>query len=253
MNEYNQFNNYNGGGYNPYDPNGYATAMQAENELAMSSYVARVMRSVYGKMFLGLLVTAITSYLMLSSESLMMALMSNSIIFWGLMIAELGVVLAISAAINKLSTPVATGLFYLYSVLNGVTLTPIFLIYTGSSIAYTFAITAVTFGVMSIVGYTTKQDLSKFGSFLIMALIGLIVCSLINLFLHSSAMEWIISLAGVAIFVGLTAYDTQKIKKMTAMTDPSQAGKVSTLGALSLYLDFINLFLYLLRFLGNRN
>lgn len=248
----NEYNNY-GGNYNPYGSNGYPTAMQAENELAMSSYVARVMRGVFGKMFLGLLVTAITSYFMLSSESLMMALLSNSIIFWGLMIAELGVVLAISAAINKLSTPVATGLFYLYSVLNGVTLTPIFLLYTGSSIAYTFAITSITFGVMCVVGYTTKQDLSKFGSILIMALIGLIVCSLINLFLHSSAMEWIISLAGVAIFVGLTAYDTQKIKKMAAMTDPSQAGKVSTLGALSLYLDFINLFLYLLRFLGNRN
>ncbi|MBR6284976.1 MAG: Bax inhibitor-1/YccA family protein [Muribaculaceae bacterium] len=232
---------------------GYSTAAQVENEMSLANYTASVMRRVYGKMFLGLLATAITSFMMLSSESLMMTLLGNRIIFWVLMIAELALVFGISGAINKLSTGTATALFYLYSVLNGVTLTPIFMVYTYSSVMQTFLITSVTFGAMTAFGYFTKQDLTKFGSFLFMALIGLIVCSIINLFMHSSTFEWIISLAGVAIFIGLTAWDTQKIKEMTAMTDPSQVGKVATLGALSLYLDFINLFLYLLRFFGSRD
>ena len=232
---------------------GYSTAAQVENEMSLANYTASVMRRVYDKMFLGLLATAITSFMMLSSESLMMTLLGNRIIFWVLMIAELALVFGISGAINKLSTGTATALFYLYSVLNGVTLTPIFMVYTYSSVMQTFLITSVTFGAMTAFGYFTKQDLTKFGSFLFMALIGLIVCSIINLFMHSSTFEWIISLAGVAIFIGLTAWDTQKIKEMTAMTDPSQVGKVATLGALSLYLDFINLFLYLLRFFGSRD
>ena len=231
----------------------YETAAQVENEITLSNYIASVMRRVYGKMFLGLLATAITSFIILSSESIMMTLMTNRFIFWGLMIAELGLVFGISGAINKLSSGTATALFYLYSVLNGVTLTPIFLIYTTSSVFQTFLITSVTFGAMTAFGYFTKQDLSKFGSYLFMALIGLIVCSIINLFMHSSTFEWIISLAGIAIFIVLTAWDTQKIKVMASMTDPSQVGKVATLGALSLYLDFINLFLYLLRIFGGRD
>ena len=236
----------------PYE-SGYSSAAQVENEITLANYTASVMRRVYGKMFLGLLATAITSFMMLTSESLMTMLLGNRIIFWGLMIAELALVFGISGAINKLSTGTATALFYLYSVLNGVTLTPIFLAYTLASIGKTFLITSLTFGAMSAFGYFTKQDLSKFGSYLFMALIGLIVCSLVNLFLKSTAFEWIISLAGIAIFIGLTAWDTQKIKEMTAMTDPSQVGKVATLGALSLYLDFINLFLYLLRIFGGRD
>ena len=147
----------------------------------------------------------------------------------------------------------ATTLFYLYSALNGVALTPIFLAYTGSSIAMTFAITAGTFGAMTIFGYVTRQDLSKIGSFLFMALIGLILCAIVNMFMHSSTMDLLISCAGVLIFVGLTAWDTQSIKRMTAEADPSMVGKVATMGALSLYLDFINLFLYLLRFFGSRD
>ena len=242
----NDYGNY------PYN-NGYSTAAQVENEVTLANYLASVMRRVYGKMFLGLLATAITSYVMLSSESLMMTLINNSIIFWVLMIAELALVFGISGAINQLSTGTATALFYVYSVLNGVTLTPIFLTYTASSIAHTFLITSVTFGAMTAFGYFTKQDLSKFGSFLFMALIGLIVASLVNLFLGSDTLEWIISLVGIAIFIGLTAWDTQRIKEMAAMTDPSQVGKVATLGALSLYLDFINLFLYLLRIFGSRD
>ena len=172
---------------------------------------------------------------------------------WILLAAELGLVLFLSARIDKMSSATATAMFYLYSVVNGLTLTPIFLLYTQTSIAMTFAITAGTFGAMALFGYVTKQDLSKFGSILFMALLGLIVCIVVNLFLGSSMLDLIISGAGVLIFVGLTAWDTQAIKRMCAETDPSMVSKVATMGALSLYLDFINLFLYLLRFFGNRN
>ena len=242
----NNFNNY------PYQQ-GYATAAEAENELTMRAYVARVMRRVFGKMFLGLLVTALTSFFVMTNESLMTMFFGNRFAFWILAAAELGLVIWLTARINKISQSMATLLFYVYSMLNGLTLTPIFLIYTASSIATTFLITAGTFGAMCLFGYVTKQDLSKFGSFLVMALVGLIICAMVNIFLHSSTMEWIISLAGIAIFVGLTAWDTQSIKRMAEMTDPSQVGKVATMGALSLYLDFINLFIYLLRIFGRDN
>lgn len=235
--------------YNNYYNNGYVTA---ESELSLSRYVASVMQRVYGKMFLGLLVTAITSVLVLSSESLMTLFFSSRATFFILAFAELGLVFYLSARIEKLQPATATALFYLYAVLNGVTLTPIF-IYTGSSIALTFGITSVTFGAMCLYGYFTKQDLSKMGAILFMALIGLIICTIVNLFLHSTTMDWIISLAGVAIFVGLTAWDTQSIKRMVEMADPGQTGKIATLGALSLYLDFINLFIYLLRIFGSRD
>ncbi len=195
-------------------PQGYSTAMQAENELSLSNYIARVMRRVYGKMSLGLLTTALTSFAVLSSPSIMSVLFSHQAVFWVLMAVELGLVIAISAAINKLSTATATALFYLYSVVNGIVLTPIFMVYTMSSIGFTFLITSLTFGAMTIFGYVTKQDLTKFGAILFMGLIGLIICSLVNIFLQSSALEWGISIVGVLIFVGLTAWDTQKIKQM---------------------------------------
>ncbi len=233
--------------------NGYQTAVQAENELTLQRYVAGVMRKVFGKMALGLFATAITSFLMLASPTLMGLLFSTSMTIWILFAAELGLVIYLSARIDKLSTGTATALFYIYSILNGVALTPIFLAYTGASIATTFAITAGTFGAMAIFGYVTRQDLSKIGSFLFMALIGLIVCGLVNLFLRNSMMELLISCAGVLIFVGLTAWDTQAIKRMCAEADPSMLGKVATMGALTLYLDFINLFLHLLRIFGSRD
>ncbi len=233
--------------------NGYQTAVQAENELTLQRYVAGVMRKVYGKMSLGLLATALTSFLMLSSPALMSMLFSTTATIWILFAVELGLVIYLSARIDKLSTGTATALFYAYSILNGVTLTPIFLAYTGVSIATTFAITAGTFGAMTIFGYVTRQDLSKIGSFLFMALLGLIVCAIVNMFLHNTMMELLISCGGVLIFVGLTAWDTQAIKRMCAEADPSMVGKISTMGALTLYLDFINLFLYLLRFFGSRD
>ena len=233
--------------------NGYQTAAQAENEATLQRYVAGVMRKVYGKMTLGLLATAITSFLVLSTPAVMSLLFSSTATLWLLFAAELGLVIFLSARIDKMSSAMATTMFYIYSILNGLALTPIFLVYTGTSIATTFAITAGTFGAMTIAGYVTKQDLSKFGSYLFMALIGLIVCVIVNMFLHNTMFDLLISGAGVLIFTGLTAWDTQAIKRMCAESDPSMIGKVATMGALSLYLDFINLFLYLLRFLGNRN
>ena len=241
-------NNWN---YNIKD--GYQTAVQAENELTLQHYVAGVMRKVYGKMTLGLLATAITSFLVLSSPALLSVLFSSTATIWILFAVELGLVIYLSARIDKLSTGTATALFYAYSILNGVALTPIFLAYTGVSIATTFAITAGTFGAMTIFGYVTRQDLSKIGSYLFMALIGLIVCFLVNLILKSSMFDLLISCVGVLIFVGLTAWDTQAIKRMSAEADPSMVGKIATMGALTLYLDFINLFLHLLRFFGSRN
>ncbi|MBP3590000.1 MAG: Bax inhibitor-1/YccA family protein, partial [Muribaculaceae bacterium] len=169
----------------------------------------------------------------------------------GLMLLELGLVIGISAGINKLSNTTASLLFYLFAVVNGAALSPIFIVYTGASLAKTFFITAGTFGAMSVYGYFTKSDLTSIGKILFMALIGLIIASLVNLFMHSSTLDWIISMFGVAIFVGLTAWDTQQIKRMAEEMPEAGVGRLATLGALSLYLDFINLFLYLLRFFGS--
>ena len=241
MNEWNNLNEI-----------GYQTAAQAENEATLQRYVAGVMRKVYGKMTLGLLATAITSFLILSSPAMVNMLFASKAVFLVLMALEFGLVIYLSARIDKLSTGTATVLFYAYSILNGLTLTPIFLVYTGTSLATTFAITAGTFGAMTIFGYVTRQDLSKFGTYLIMALLGVIVCAVVNmLFLHSSMFDLVVSIVGVLIFVGLTAWDTQAIKRMCAQAGPDEMGKVATMGALSLYLDFINLFLYLLRFFGS--
>lgn len=225
-----------------YDSNG---------EGVLNTYVSQVMRKVFTKMFLAMVITAISAFVVLSSPALLTAIFSNSLIYWGLLIAEIVMVIALSASINKLSKTGASVLFYVYSILNGVTLSCIALVYTASSIGLTFAITAGVFAVMAIYGYVTKNDLTKFGSYLTMALFGLIICIVVNLFMQSSKMEWIISFAGVVIFIGLTAWDVQKIKRMAAMTDYNNADKLATIGALSLYLDFINLFLYLLRFFGN--
>lgn len=226
-----------------------------EQEGSLSLAFPALMRKVYVWMTLALVLTGITAYGVASSPGLMMTIFQTPAIMWGLIIAELAIVIAISAAINRLSLTTATLLFVLYSVLNGATLSLIFAVYTMSSIANVFFITAGTFGVMATYGYFTKRDLSSWGKLLLMALIGLIIATLVNVFLvKSSGFDLILSYAGVLIFVGLTAYDTQKIKQMLAMqTDMGEgAQKVALLGALSLYLDFINLFLYLLRIFGRR-
>ena len=181
--------------------------------------------------------------------------MSSEYLFWGCLLGELGLVYFISSRIMNLSLTTATLLFIAYSILNGVTMSFIFLVYTTSSIANVFFITAGTFGAMSLIGYTTKRDLSKMGQLLMMALVGLIIASFANILMKSDTLSLIISYVGVVVFVGLTAWDTQKIKRMLAQADDisEDAQKIALLGALTLYLDFVNLFLYLLRLLGKRN
>ena len=221
------------------------------NQQALDVYVSQVMRQVFTKMFLAMVITALSAYMVISVPAVATFIFSKPMVYWGLLIGEIVMVIALSAALNKLSNVGATLLFYAYSILNGLTLSCIVLVYTSASIVFTFAITAGVFATMAIYGYVTKKDLTKFGSFMTMALFGLIICIVVNLFMHSSTMEWIISFAGVVIFIGLTAWDVQKIKRMAMMTDYNNAGKLATIGALSLYLDFVNLFLYLLRFFGN--
>ena len=223
----------------------------SSDQQSLDVYVSQVMRQVFTKMFLALVITALSAYMVLSIPELATFIFTKPMVYWGLLIGEIVMVIALSAALNKLSNIGATLLFYAYSILNGLTLSCIVLVYTSASIVMTFAITAGVFATMAIYGYVTKNDLTKFGSFMTMALFGLIICIVVNMFMHSSTMEWIISFAGVVIFIGLTAWDVQKIKRMAMMTDYNNASKLATIGALSLYLDFVNLFLYLLRFFGN--
>ncbi|MBW1777691.1 MAG: Bax inhibitor-1/YccA family protein [Deltaproteobacteria bacterium] len=219
-------------------------------------WVNEFVRSVYNWMAVGLTLTGAIAYGVAGSPSMIRLIFGNQILFFGLIIAELGLVFYLSARIQRLQAGTATALFVLYAGLNGVTLSFIFLVYTKTSIASTFFICAGTFVAASIYGMSTKRDLTSMGSFMAMGLIGIIIASVVNLFFRSTGMQMIISYIGVIVFVGLTAYDTQKLKAM-AMTQPAglDAGVVrkgAILGALSLYLDFINLFLMLLRILGNR-
>ena len=212
------------------------------------------MRKVYVWMTLALVITGFTAYLVATNATLLSLIYTTPAVMWILIGVELAIVIGVTAAINRLSLPVATLLFVLYSVINGALLSSIFLVYTMASIAKVFFITAGTFAAMSIYGYTTKKDLTSIGKIVMMALIGLIIATVVNLFLKSSGLDMILSYAGVLIFVGLTAYDTQKIKQM-CMQAPDvseQMQKFALLGALSLYLDFINLFIYLLRIFGRR-
>jgi FtsH-binding integral membrane protein len=209
--------------------------------------------NVYNWMAMGLALTGVVAY-GIANSSFVNVIMSNPIIYFGLFIAQLGVVLGLTFAINKIPSGVAIGAFFLYAALTGLTFSVLFLVYTGGSIASTFFICASMFLGISIFGYVTKMDLSKFGTYLFMALIGIIIASVVNIFLKSNTLNWIISYVGVIIFVGLTAYDTQRIKQMsqTADMNSEQGKKGAVMGALTLYLDFINMFLFLLRILGNR-
>ncbi|RYF71388.1 MAG: Bax inhibitor-1/YccA family protein [Cytophagaceae bacterium] len=215
---------------------------------------AAFMTQVYGWMSVALLITAVVSIFTASSETMLNLIFGNRFVFYGLLIGELLMVMGLSTMINRLTALQATALFIVYSALNGLTMACIFLIYTGTSIASTFFITALTFGAMSVYGYFTKTDLTRMGSLLMMGLIGLIIASVVNLFLHNDVVSWITSFLGVLIFTGLTAYDTQKIKEMNAVgnTDAESDRKGAIMGALRLYLDFVNLFLYMLRFFGGR-
>ncbi|MBO5780619.1 MAG: Bax inhibitor-1/YccA family protein [Muribaculaceae bacterium] len=217
------------------------------------SRVSWVMRRVYLKMFLGLLATALVALWTASSPAIAQLVLGGSASYWILAIVEIGLVIWISAGINKMSSTTATLLFFLFAIVNGFTLSVIFFAYAAAAIAKAFFITAGTFAAMSIYGFTTKADLTKFGSFLMFALFGLIIASVVNIFLKSSQLDWIISLVGVFLFLGLTAWDTQSAKRMAMAAPDEMLGKVATISALSLYLDFINLFLYLLRIFGNRD
>ncbi len=213
-------------------------------------------RSVYNWMAIGLALTGFVAYYIANTPSIQQVIFGNRIIFYGLIIGELGLVFFLSARVQKIQASTATALFVLYAALNGATLSVIFLIYTASSITSTFFICAATFAAFSVYGMTTKRDLTSMGGFMTMGLIGIIIASVVNIFVKSSAMSMIISYVGVLVFVGLTAYDTQKLKTM-ALTQPADVGaavvrKGAIMGALTLYLDFINLFLMLLRILGDR-
>jgi FtsH-binding integral membrane protein len=226
-----------------------------EGTTTTSEVQASFVLKVYNWMTMGLALTALVALAIeMVLPGLRWVMLENPIIFYGLLILELAIVWGLSAAINKLPAFVATLIFLAYAALNGVTFSIIFLVYTSGSIAYTFFITAAMFGATSVFGFVTKMDLSRFGGIMMMALIGLIIASVVNIFVASSTLDWIISYAGVIIFVGLTAYDTQKIKNMSVGIDSSseEGGKASIMGALALYLDFINLFLFLLRILGRR-
>lgn len=231
------------------ETNTYAPTQQ-DIALAQSNFMTKV----YGWMSLALFLTALTSLYVVSSETMIELVFSNRFVFMGLLLGELGLVMAISAAIGRISSTTATILFIIYAVANGLTLSVIFLVYTAGSIATTFMVTAGTFGAMSLYGYTTKKDLTSWGSLLFMALIGLVLASIVNLFFQNEILYWVTTYAGVLIFVGLTAYDTQKIKEMSMVghADAETERKGAILGALTLYLDFVNLFLYLLRLFGRK-
>ena len=221
-------------------------SLSRERELERSAAFPVLMRKVYTWMALALVITGFTAYAVATSPSLIRLIYGNSYMMWVLIIAEFGLVIGLSSAINRLSLMAATAMFILYSVLNGAVFSSIFFAFTMGNIAKVFFITAGTFAAMSLYGYTTKSDLTSMGKIVTMGLIGLIVATVVNIFVKSSGLDMILSYLGVLIFVGLTAYDTQKIKQMF-LTAPA------LLGALSLYLDFINLFLYLLRIFGNRD
>ncbi len=222
----------------------------SQEELEQRSFITKV----YGWMTLALILTGFTAYFTASTPALWKIVFGNRIIFYGLMIGELILVVTLSAAIKKLSANAATAMFIVYAIATGLTLSFVFLAYTGSSIALTFFVTAGTFAVMSAYGYYTKKDLTSWGSLLFMGLIGIIIASVANFFLQSDTISWVITYIGIAVFTGLIAYDTQKIKEMNIIgnegTDEDR--KEAIMGALALYLDFINLFLKLLRLLGKR-
>ena len=225
-----------------------------QRQEAIAAEQARFMTRVFGWMAFALAITGGIAYLVANSPQMLQFVFGNTYVFFGLIIGEFLLVGYLSAAVNRMSAGTATMVFLMYSVLNGLTMAFVFLIYTSTSIAGTFLITAGTFAAMSLYGYFTKNDLTKAGSLLFMALIGLVLASIVNIFLRSPMMYWILTYAGILIFVGLTAYDTQKIKQMNIIGNEGteEDHKEAIMGALTLYLDFINLFLYLLRLFGNR-
>jgi len=214
----------------------------------VTAFLARV----YGWMFAGLLVTAVTAFLVASSPLLIETVYANRAVFWVIVIAQFGVVIYLSARVDKLQPATAAALFLLYSALVGLTSAVILLVFTGASIAQTFIITAGMFGATAIFGTITKRSLAGLGQFMFMGLIGLVLASIVGIFWHNNALQFVISVVGVIVFTGLTAWDAQRMKQMAVALPEGRAGAYAVVGALSLYLDFINLFFFLLRFMGNR-
>ena len=223
-------------------------------DISVERAVRNMMHRVYGWMALGLVVTATIAYLVSTSPVIMHTLFSNPWLLFGLIIAQLSLVLGLNLTLHKISTATACALFLGYAALTGLTLSALFLVYTHESVVITFISTAGMFGAMSLYGYFTNKDLSSLGNILFMILIGLIIAGLVNFFWHNTMFELLISAVGVVLFALLTAYDTQKLKQMgqSLLIEGYSTAKISVIGALTLYLDFINLFLYLLRFLGKK-
>ncbi len=233
--------------------NAYNSEMTYERGLSIN--MPGLMRDVYAWMAIALLVTGATAWIVADSPLLLGLIFASKFGTWGLLIATIALVWHLSAAVTRLSLKAATAMFLIYSVLNGLTMSAIFILYTFSSISAVFLTTAGTFAVMSVYGYMTKTDLSRVGSLCLMALFGVIIATVVNLFLENTMLQTILSYAGILIFVGLTAYDTARIREIamthdTSATDDGQ--KIAIMGALTLYLDFINLFLYMLRIFGDR-
>lgn len=222
------------------------------DKLADQNVIAKYITKVYGWMFLALCLTGITAFLVASSEFALQIMASSRFIFLGLFLLQLFLVGFLSLRINKMSSGTATAIFLGYSILTGITFSILLLAYPPTLLAQTFGITAGTFAVMSAVGYFTKKDLTSFGRLMLMTLLGVIIASVVNFFMESETLYWIISYVGVAVFVGLIAYDTQKIKQYALLEAEEDRKKGAIMGALALYLDFINLFLMLLRILGGR-
>jgi hypothetical protein len=214
--------------------------------------VGAFLSKVYGWMFVGLLITAGIAFAVASSPVLIETLILNRLLFWILLFAQLGLVIYLSARVDKVAPTTAAGLFMLYSALVGITASAIFLIYTGASITQTFIITSGMFGAMAVFGTVTKRSLAGMGQFLFMGLIGLIVAMIVGFFWQSDALQFVISVVGVLVFTGLTAWDAQRLKQMAVALPDGRVGSYAVVGALSLYLDFINLFFFLLRFTGSR-
>lgn len=240
-----------------YDTKQFSESLSEQKQTAPSAQAMHlaILKNVYLWMCSALVISGLTALYVSVNPNILRIVFANSMSLILMFLAQLGLIWFISAKINSISSTVATILFIVYSILTGVTLSSIFLVFTHESIASVFFITAGTFGGISLYGYTTKKDLSTWGSYLIMGLIGLIIASVVNWFLNSEMLYWIVSYVGVLIFVGLTMYDTQKIKQLSYQysgEDDETMNKVALLGAITLYLDFINLFLYLLRIFGKR-
>jgi FtsH-binding integral membrane protein len=222
------------------------------NTVQTADRVSAFLWKVYGWMAVGLGITAVVAFAVAGSPDLFRLLVANRLVFFALVIAELGLVFFLSARVDRLAPGTASGLFALYSALNGVTLSAILLAYTGESVSMTFVVTAGMFGALALFGSTTKRSLAGAGQFFMMGLVGLVLASILGMFWHNDALQFLISVVGVIVFTGLTAWDAQRLKQMALALPQGQVGAYAVVGALSLYLDFINLFLMLLRFTGSR-